>query len=75
MITKYSRDISNHPKTIKKRIYKHFDPQAFLLDVQENICQGSFNSILNTADPNIAASHFSGIFGGILNRHAPLRTV
>ena len=75
MITKYSRDISNHPKTIKKRIYKHFDIQAFLLDVQENICQGSFNSILNTADPNIAASHFSGIFGGILNRHAPLRTV
>ena len=75
MITKFSRDICNQPKTIKKRNYKNFDPQAFLTDVQYSISNGSFNSILSTSDPDIASSHFWGIFGSILNRHAPLKTI
>ena len=74
-ITKFSRDISNLPKTLKKRNYRNFDPQTFLQDVQFNINNGSFNSVLSTSDPNIAASHFSGIFGSILNKHAPLKTI
>ena len=74
MITKYSRDISNQPKTIKKRNYKHFVPEAFLKDVLDNLNNGSFDTVLNTSDPDIAASHFSGTFGTILNRHAPLKT-
>ena len=74
MITKFSRDIKNQPKTIKKRNYKHFVAEAFLDDVLTNVNNGSFDTILGTSDPDIAASHFSGVFGTILNRHAPLKT-
>ena len=74
IITKYSRDIRHQPKTIKKRNYKQFVAEAFLQDVLENLNKGSFETVLATSDPDVAASHFSGVFGTILNKHAPLKT-
>ena len=73
-VTKYSREVQNQPKTIKKRNYKHFNETAFLQDILEHVTNGAFDSVKNTTDPDIAAAHFSGIFGQILNKHAPLKT-
>ena len=74
MVIKRSRDVKNQPKTIKKRNYKQFDNAAFIQDVSESLNAGRFDTVLNTTDPDIAASHFSRIFSSILNRHAPLKT-
>ena len=74
MVTKRTREIQNQPKTIRKRNYKNFDQHSFLMDIADSFNRGKFDSILNATDPDIAASHFSGIFNVILNRHAPLKT-
>ena len=74
MVIKRSRDVKNQPKTIKKRNYKQFDKAAFIQDDSESLNAGRFDTVLNTTDPDIAASHFSRIFSSILNRHAPLKT-
>ena len=73
-VIKYSREVKNQPRTIKKRNYKDFNQTAFLQDVFEQTSIGGFDSVLNSTDPDIAASHFSGIFGTILNKYAPLKT-
>ena len=73
MVTKYSREVKVMPKTIKKRNYKHFDPVAFLNDVVSSKQCGNFERVLNSRCPDEAAAIFSGTFGSILNKHAPLR--
>ena len=73
MVTKYSREVKTQPKTIKKRNYKNFNVSNFLNDVQENVTNGSFVKIVNNQDIDEASALFSGVFGSILNRHAPLK--
>ena len=73
MVTKFSREPRSQPKTIKKRNYKNFSTAAFLNDVSENVNNGSFNRVLNNQNINEASALFSGIFGSILNKHAPLK--
>ena len=43
-------------------------------EILNNVISGAFKNVLETNDPGIAASHFSGVFGTILNKHAPLKT-
>ena len=73
MVTKFSREPRSQPKTIKKRNYKNFSTADFLNDVSENVNNGSFNRVLNNQNINEASALFSGIFGSILNKHAPLK--
>ena len=73
MVTKYSREPRFQPKTIKKRNYKNFIATDFLNDVRQHVIDGSFEKVLNNQDVNEASAIFSGMFGSILNKHAPLK--
>ena len=74
MVTKLSREVRTQPKTIKKRNYKNFLTINFLSDVRAHIENGSFDKVINSDDITEASALFSGIFGSILNKHAPLKT-
>lgn len=69
LIIKYSRQLRNEPKTIKKRNYKQFNPISFLTQIS----QTDFSKVTSCQNPDTAAALFSGIFGSILNQHAPLK--
>ena len=58
---------------IKKRNYKNFNAVDFLKDVNKHVSDGSFNKVLFNQNINEASAIFSGLFGSILNRHAPLK--
>ena len=45
MVTKFSREIKTHPKTIKKRNYKNFSTANFLNDVNEHVTNHSFDKV------------------------------
>ena len=73
MVTKFSREVRTQPKTIKKRNYKDFSVGNFLKDVQKHVDNGSFEKVINSDNINEASALFSGMFGSILNKHAPLK--
>ena len=68
-VTKRSRQLRQEPKTIKKRNYKNFDTASFLLEIQAT----DFSKVKNCDNPDTAAALFSGIFGSVLNKHAPIK--
>ena len=73
MVTKLSREPRTQPKTIKKRNYKNFSIKDFLTDVQKHLENGAFDKVTNNENVSEACALFSGIFGSILNKHAPLK--
>ena len=73
MVTKYSRELRSQPKTIKKRNYKHFSATEFLKDINELAQNGGFDRVINNNNSDEASALFSGIFGSVLNKHAPLK--
>ena len=73
MVTKYSREPKSQPQFIKKRNYKNFNNVNFLNDVNKHLLDGSFDRVLSNNNTDEASALFSGIFGSILNRHAPLK--
>ena len=54
---------------LKKRNYKNFDAASFLT----HISQTNFDKVNHCNNPDTAAAIFSGIFGSILNQHAPVK--
>ena len=75
MVTKLSHEIRTQPKTIRKRMYKNFSPHNFLLEINSYMQNGKFDIVTSNNNIEEASAIFSGIFGSILNRHAPLKTV
>ena len=73
MVTKFSREPQTQPQTIKKRNYKNFVVSDFLNDVNRHVMDGSFAKVKDNRNTSEASALFSGIFGSILNRHAPLK--
>ena len=73
MVTKFSREVRTQPKTIKKRNYKNFSVGKFLTEVQLHVEKSSFDKVINNDNVNEASALFSGTFGSILNKHAPLK--
>ena len=73
MVTKHSREVRTQPKTIKKRNYRNFSVGNFLLEVQEHVTKGAFDKVMSSDNVHEASALFSGIFGTILNKHAPLK--
>ena len=73
LVTKFSREPKSMPKLIKKRNYKNFNAAEFLKDVNRHVLDGSFNNVIFNQNINEASAIFSGLFGSILNRHAPLK--
>ena len=56
-------------------MYKTFSPLHFLLDIYQCVNDGGFDKVLHNNNIEEASAIFSGIFGTILNRHAPLKVV
>ena len=73
IVTKFSREPRTQPKTIKKRNYKNFIASDFLSDVNDKVVNDGFEKVMKSDDINEASALFSGIFGSILNLHAPLK--
>ena len=73
MVTNFSREPKTQPKTIKKRNYKNFSASNFLNEVNDHVQNGSFDRVSNINNIEEASALFSGIFGSILNKHAPLK--
>ena len=73
VVTKFRREVKVMPKTVKKRNYKNFNAEAFLNDVLNSKQTGAFKKVEKSCSPDEAAAIFSGIFGSILNKHAPLK--
>ena len=73
IVTKFSCELKSQPKTIKKRNYRNFSVTNFLNDINTNVSNGSFDKVINNQSINEASAIFSGVFGSILNRQAPLK--
>ena len=67
--TKLSRESINRPPRVKKRSYKYFSKENFLLEISNT----DFREILSISDSDEAASMFEKIFGQILDNHAPVK--
>ena len=68
-IQKYSKELNNKPKTIRKRSYKYFNKEDFIREIQYT----DFSSVTNEYDINTAAEAFSTIFNNVFNNHAPIK--
>ena len=72
MVTKLNKYNLSKPQTIRKRCYKNFDIMSFLTDI--------YYSNINECVPNeqnleSAAKIFEQMFGEILEKHAPMKTL
>ena len=74
-LTKTSREIRSKPRTIRKRIYKEFDPKAFREAIIQAKNEGRFDEIHSTSDESVACEVFEREFSRILNKFAPLRVI
>ena len=68
-VKKFTKELRQHPNTIKKRSYKNFDENTFLNDIKTE----NFENVLNTDDLNTAAELFETKFKAILDKHAPIK--
>ena len=67
--TKLSRETISRPPQVKKRSYKYFSKENFLLEIRNT----DFKEILSIYDSDEAANMFGKIFGQILDNHAPVK--
>ena len=68
--TKVSKEVNSRPPLIKKRSYKKFIEENFLLEIKNT----DFNTILDMNDVDEASNYFEKIFSQILDNHAPVKT-
>ena len=69
MTTKFSREIPQKPKAVKKRSYKNFVEKDFIREVKFT----KFDEVLNTNVPEEATESFTRIFNKIIDNHAPIK--
>ena len=74
-ITKYSKEVRTSPRTIKKRIYKHFSKDAFKEDIKKAVADGAFNRIDSTETIDEAIEIFNSVYCSILEEHAPVKII
>ena len=75
MVTKSSREIRSNPRSIKKRIYKHFDEEAFRSEILQAKADGQFQAIFEAENEKTAYEIFENVFTLILDKHAPLKVL
>ena len=71
VVTKYSRAEPLKPKTIRKRSYKNFIIEEFLVDIANSNIDRDVTSCDNIED---AAKVFEESSKFILDKHAPIKT-
>ena len=67
--------MKNYTKTIKKRIYRNFDPTEFVNDIRLAKQRGKFDQIHDTYDIEVAGDLFTAVFSEVLNKHAPIKVI
>ena len=73
--TKSSREIRSSPRSIKKRIYKNFDKEAFRKDILKAKSDGLFEPMFDSEDERAACDIFETVYTAILSKHAPLKVL
>ena len=68
VVNKFTKEPQSKPRAVLKRSYKHFNPELFLLDVQNSAIN---EAVLACENINEAADVFQELFGHVLDRHAP----
>ena len=75
IVTKSSKEIRSSPRSVKKRIYKTFDKNAFKADILKAKSEGSFDAIFEADDETAAWDIFESVYTSILSKHAPLKVL
>ena len=60
----------SQPRVIVKRNFKHFNEQAFMVDLQNS----DILSTVRILDPDLALGQFTKTFNLLVNKHAPLKS-
>ena len=71
LATRYSKEIKKNVRYIYKRSYKNFCLSDFLCD----LAKISWWEVYKSADVNFAVEFFTENFLGVLDLHAPMRTI
>ena len=69
IITKYSKEIKQRPRTTKKRIYTDFNSEDFIREIKYT----KFDEILDTTNPNTAVEAFTRIFSSLADNHETVK--
>ena len=75
VVTKSSKEIRSNPRSIKKRIYKNFDEEAFRNDILKAKNDGLFEPIFDAENEDAACDIFEKVYTAILSKHAPLKVL
>ena len=72
VVKKLTKFQASRPQVIKKRSYKHFIPEAFLVDILESNIN---TEVLKEHSVDGAAEKFETMFKKVLDNHAPERKI
>ena len=75
LITKSSKEVRNYVRTTRKNIYKNFNKEAFLNDIQEAKCAGKFDGVFSASTPDEAVEAFTQSSCKVLDHHAPIKVI
>ena len=68
-VQKFTKELQNKPQTTKKRSFKNFNQDNFIMEVRNT----DFSSVTNEHNLEEAAKEFSTIFKNIQDNHAPIK--
>ena len=72
VVKKLTKFQASRPQVIKKRSYKHFNPEAFLVDI---LASNINTEVLKEQSVDGAAEKFETMFKQVLDNHAPERKI
>ena len=75
IVTKSSKELRTSARTTWKRIYKNFDKEAFLKDIEEAKRNGKFEGVHTADNPDEAFRVFEVSYCEVLDRHAPIKVI
>ena len=74
-ISRSSKEIRPTARTTKKRVYKHFDKDAFQTEMKNAKAIGVFREMFECEDIDDAVKVFTEGFRMVLDKHAPLKII
>ena len=70
-----TKEVRNYARTTRKRIYKNFNKEAFLNNIQEAKCAGKFDGVFSASTPDEAVEAFTQSYCEVLDHHAPIKVI
>ena len=75
IVTKSTKELRTSARTTRKRIYKNFDKEAFLKDIEEAKRNGKFEGVHTADNPDEAFRVFEVSYCEVLDRHAQIKVI